>query len=70
LRWDADGVRRTGDDGPAPWRSSDDLHTLARYDARVVIDVEHDLAGRERDDAVPGTATQTTIHIGARPSPL
>jgi hypothetical protein len=55
--WDADGVGWTRDDGPAPWRSGNDLYALARYDTHVAIDVENDFVGRECDDAVPRAAT-------------
>src|SRR5207247_11439663 len=44
------------------------LHdALPIYRAHVVIDVDGDGLGREGDHAVPGSAAQSAIDVGARP---
>src|SRR3989441_7328534 len=62
-RGEAGGVLGARDDGPAQRRLRRELHLSPRHREGLSSDVEHELGGRQLQDAVPGALTKRALHV-------
>src|SRR2546425_5292298 len=69
-RGEAGGLLRAPDGGPAQRPVRRELQLSARQRERLSSDVEHDLGGRQLQDAVPGALTKRALHVCLQTSPL
>src|SRR2546427_6266871 len=57
-------------DGPTEGRLGRELQLSPRHGERLSFDVEHDLAGRQLQDTVPGALAERALHIRLQTGPL